>query len=117
VFRILPISSDEEDEEDDPQGNAGGGQDGSGCDGQVPSTKRRKDKNDTDPVVKTEGEEPVPAKTARTCHKAPSIELHIYSAAELSPGSISVSFSLMFNFLMVCSSSPGYNGYFSLSSL
>jgi hypothetical protein len=85
VFRISPISSDEEDEEDDPQGNDGGGQDGSGCDGQVPSTKRRKNKNDADPIVKTEeGEVPVSAKTARQYHKTPSIELHIYSAAELS---------------------------------
>jgi hypothetical protein len=66
---------------DDPQEKDGDGKDESG-DGQVPSTKCRKHENDTGPVVKTEeGEEPVPAKTARQCH---SNELHIYSAAELS---------------------------------
>jgi hypothetical protein len=85
VFRFSSISSDEEDEEDDPQGNDGGGQDESSCDGQVSSTKRRKGENDAGPVVKTEeGEEPVLAKTARQCHRTPSNELHIYSAAELS---------------------------------
>ena len=76
-------SDEDEDDEDEPQGK-GAGEDEDGRETQVPLTKRVKEEN-ADPAVKTEeGDEPALSKKTRRGHKAPSNELHIYSAAELS---------------------------------
>ena len=82
--RFSLVGSDDEDEDEgEPQGDDGGEVE-DGRENQVPSTKRVKEEN-AEPVVKTEeGDEPASSKKARRGHKAPSNELHIYSAAELS---------------------------------
>ncbi|KAI9444561.1 RecF/RecN/SMC [Lactarius indigo] len=67
------------DDEDDEEDEGENGKDGPGS-----SAKRDKGESNVDPIVKTEGEDPEPAKKARQPHKTPSNELHIYSAAELS---------------------------------
>lgn len=77
------IGSDEDEDEDDPQGDAGV-EDENGHEDQVSSAKRGKGEN-ADPVVKIEeGVEPASSKKTRRGNNAPSNELHIYSAAELS---------------------------------
>lgn len=83
ALRSSFIGSDEDEDEDHVQGDAGV-EDENGHEGQASSAKRGK-REIVDPVVKIEeGVEPASIKKTRRGKNAPSNELYIYSAAELS---------------------------------